>query len=109
MRKNKLWIWGTVILAAVFLVLLFMPRDNQPSPQTRVILEHSHRTYIAPSCFEESNATNFLEEATLQEARDLNYPAESACTEKAFQGNSDSFLVSLLKELGAIEKESNDW
>jgi hypothetical protein len=109
MKKNNLWIWGTVILAAVLLILFFMPRDNQPSPQTRVILEHSHRTYIAPSCFEESNATNFLEESTLQGARDLNYPAESACTERAFQGNRDSFFVSLMKELGIMEKESKDW
>jgi hypothetical protein len=109
MGKNKKWLWISAVIAAVLLVLVFMPRDNQPPPQTRVILEHSHRTYIAYSCFEESNATNFLEEATLQEARELNYPAESACTEKAFQENHDSFFISLMKELGIKEKESEDW
>ncbi|TWT24799.1 hypothetical protein [Planomicrobium sp. CPCC 101110] len=109
MFENKKWLWISSIIAAVLLVLFFMPRDNQPPPQSRVILEHSHRTYIAYSCFEESNATNFLEESTLQEARDLNYPAESACTEKVFQGNRDSFFVSLMKELGIMGKETKDW
>ncbi|TWT02400.1 hypothetical protein [Planomicrobium sp. CPCC 101079] len=109
MGKNKKWLWLCAVVAAVLLVLFLMPRDNQPPPKTRVILEHSHRTYIAYSCFEGSNATNFLEESTLQEARDLNYPAESACTEKAFQGNRDSFFVSLMKELGIMEKETEDW
>ncbi|PSL40373.1 hypothetical protein B0H99_105151 [Planomicrobium soli] len=109
MGKNKKWLWIAAVMAAVLLVLFFMPRDNRPSPQTRVILEHSHRTYIAYSCFEESNATNFLEESTLQEARDLNYPAESTCTENAFQSNRDSFFVSLMKELGIMEKSSKDW
>lgn len=109
MWKNNKWRWVGAIIAAILLVLLLMPRDNEPPAKTRVILEHSHRTYIAYSCFEESDPTNFLEESTLQEAQDLNYPAESACTEKAFEGNNDSFLVSLLKELGIMEKETKDW
>lgn len=86
-----------------------MPRDNGPAPETRVILEHSFHTYIAPSCFEEADATNFLEESTLAEAQELEYPAHSSCTEKAFEGNRDSGFIRLMKELGIMDKESKDW
>ncbi|MGI2328664.1 hypothetical protein [Planococcus sp. YIM B11945] len=109
MRKNKIGIWAALLIAAVLLVLFFMPRDNEPSPSTRVVMDHSVRTYIAPSCFQEADATNFLEDGTLQIARDLDYAPHSECTEKAFKGNRDSMFVNLLKELGIMEKESKDW
>jgi hypothetical protein len=46
----------------------------------RIILEHSFKTYIAPACFEESNATNFLEESTLEVAEEKDYKPHSDCT-----------------------------
>lgn len=107
--KKKITVSVALLVAGVLIALLFLPRDNQPGPSTRVVLEHNYQTYIAPSCFEQANPTNFLEESTLQHARDLNYPPNSECTEKAFQGNNDSRFVSLLKELGVMEKESTDW
>lgn len=107
---KKKTIWAIALLAiAISLLLFFMPRENVPAPESRVILEHSFRTYIAPSCFEQADATNFLEEATLQNAEELNYPPHSACTEKAFEGNRDSGFIRLLKELGIMEKDSQDW
>ncbi len=109
MKQKKIWMIALVLAAAVLLLFFFIPRENTPSPESRVILEHSFRTYIAPSCFEQADATNFLEEATLEQAQELNYPPHSSCTEKAFEGNNDSGFIRLLKELGIMEKESKDW
>ncbi|MDN3428059.1 hypothetical protein QL992_04215 [Microbacterium sp. APC 3898] len=109
MKRRKIWIVVLLLAAAVLLLLFFMPRENVPAPESRVILEHSFRTYIAPSCFEEADATNFLEESTLAKAQELEYPPHSSCTEEAFEGNRDSGFIRLMKELGVMEKESKDW
>ena len=109
MKNKKLGIAAAILIAAALIAMMFMPRSNEPSPNTRVVLEHTHRTYIAPSCFDEADATNFLEDATLADAEQLGYPPHSSCTEASFQGNNDSFFIDLMKELGAIEKESEDW
>lgn len=109
MNNKKLWLWLAVLGVAVVLALLLLPRNNTPSPNTRVVLEHTHRAYIAPSCFEVSDPTNFIEDGTLKKAEELGYPPFSECTEKAFEGNKDSFLVDFLKELGVLEKKSKDW
>lgn len=109
MNKKKLWMLAAVLGAAALIALLLMPRENGPSPNSRVILEHTHRAYIAPSCFEVSDATNFIEDRTLKRAGEIGYPPINECTVKAFEGNNDSFMVDFLKELGFIEKESKDW
>ncbi|MCH4826415.1 hypothetical protein [Planococcus halocryophilus] len=109
MKKKEIWMSALLLAISVLLLLFFLPRENEPAPESRVILEHTYRTYIAPSCFEEADATNFLEEATLEKAQELNYPPHSTCTEIAFAGNRDSGFTRLMKELGIIEKESKDW
>lgn len=109
MTKKTLRAAIIVLAAAALIALLFLPRENLPSPNARVVLEHTYRTYIAPSCFEESDPTNFIEDSTLERARELGYPPDTACTEKAFQGNRDSFFVDFLKEVGIFDKETPDW
>ena len=109
MTKKTVWAAAVILVSAALLALLFLPRANTPSPDARVVLEHTYRTYIAPSCFEESDPTNFIEDSTLEQAHELGYPPDTACTEKAFQGNMDSFFIDFLKELGILEKETSDW
>lgn len=109
MDKKRIGILIGLAAAAALIVFFFLPRENSPSPRTRVILEHTHRTYIAPSCFDEADATNFLEDSTLEKAQELQYPPHSSCTEESFKGNRDSPFISLLKELGIKEKDSPDW
>lgn len=109
MKRSTLFSVLTLALLAIAVIWFFMPQDNEPSTESRVVLEHTHRTFIAPSCFEESEPTNFLEESTLGHARELNYPAHTECTEKAFESNQDSPAVRLMKELGLMEKKQTDW
>ncbi|TAA72030.1 hypothetical protein [Planococcus salinarum] len=109
MQKMNIWVILSILAATAFLIFLFVPRENVPPPNTRVVLEHTYRTYIAPSCFQEADATNFLEESTLAQAKELEYPPHSDCTAEAFKSNNESRFTSILKEFGVIEKESEDW
>ncbi|HSI67195.1 MAG TPA: hypothetical protein VK947_07255 [Planococcus sp. (in: firmicutes)] len=104
MNKKRIGITLVFILVAILLALFFLPRENEPSPNSRVILEHTYRTYIAPSCFESADATNFIEESTLEEAKALNYLPHSDCTNDLFQPTNDSPFINLLKELGIKER-----
>lgn len=109
MNKTRIWAAVAILAAIAFLFFIFVPRENVPPPNTRIVLEHNFRTYIAPSCFQEADATNFLEESTLEHAAELGYPPHSDCTVDAFKGNTESRFTSILKEFGIIEKETEDW
>lgn|SRR5690606_6599777 len=107
--SKKLFVLVPIIIIAVVLISLFIPRDTQPASDTRVILEHTHKTYIAPMCFEGSNATNFIAESTLEEAHSLSYNPHNSCTEDALTAETDSLLVSLLKEMGILDTKWDNW
>lgn len=107
--KKFLTITIIAVIVIIFGLSLVLERNTKPSADTRIILEHTHKTYIAPSCFEESNPTNFLEESTLEKAQTLNYKPSSACTEEALIHKKDRLLISILKEIGIIKKESDEW
>ncbi|MFD2130903.1 hypothetical protein ACFSKI_06580 [Pseudogracilibacillus auburnensis] len=94
-----------MIVGFVFLCLisLIIPKETTPPNDARVILEHTSETYIAPSCFEQADATNFLQEGKLEEAEELSYQAHDDCTKKAFQSEKDSLFMSTLKSIGLIK------
>src|SRR5690625_1056498 len=100
MNKKRI-ILGVFLLAIIVGSLL--PKETKPPKTTRVILEHNEKTFIAPICFEESDPSNFLEETTLENAKDIGYKAHSQCTENALKGERDILIISLLKNLGLIE------
>lgn len=82
MQKNvKVLVVSLILLFIIAVVAFNLLKDDQSN--SRVILDHTHKTYIAPSCFEESDPTNFIEDSTLGEAEELGYPPHSACTQEA--------------------------
>lgn len=97
-----------IIIIVMLAISLLTFRETKPSADTRIILEHTHKTYIAPTCFEDSNPTNFLQESTLEEAQSLNYEPHSTCTKEALMGKKDRFLISILKDIGIVNKEWDD-
>ncbi|MCG7336153.1 hypothetical protein MHZ95_12850 [Sporosarcina sp. ACRSM] len=111
MLKNKALLFILIILVFGIIVLigLLVPKETHPSSDTRVILDHTYKTYIAPVCFEESDPTNFLQESTLEEAENLQYAPHSPCTENALKSENDRLLTSFLKELGIMEKKWDGW
>lgn len=106
--KKKFWLGLLVMMVILIAVSFFVPQETQPPSDTRVVLEHNRHTYIAPPCFENANPTNWLEEATLEEAENLTYPPDGSCTEEAMESEESSLFVSLLKDLGILERKW-DW
>ena len=104
-----LWTIVLVLLGSVILSSFIISRAVIPSPDTRVVLEHTYRTYIAPLCFETADATNFLEESTLGSAQTLDYKPHSSCTEEALESENSSLFISHLKEIGIIDKKRDNW
>ncbi|MBY7143791.1 hypothetical protein KFZ56_12190 [Virgibacillus sp. NKC19-3] len=103
--KKKTWIFILTFIGIILIAGFTIPKETHPSGDTRIILEHNKSTYIAPSCFEQSNPTNYLEDAQLQDAADLNYEANGSCTEDAFESEQDALIISLLKDIGILNKK----
>src|SRR5690625_1827468 len=98
MKKVFFIIIGLSLLVLfVFIVSLFIPYESKPPSSTRVILEHHYGTYIAPPCFEQSETTNYLEDATLRKAYELNYNAHDACTEERLESTQEPIIISFLR------------
>lgn len=97
------------IIAAIILLSILIKIDTPPSNDTRIILEHTYETYIAPPCFEQSDATNFLEESTLEHAEDIGYELHDVCTEDELKEERNSVLIHLLKQMGLLKKQQDTW
>lgn len=109
MHKNRLLLLLTILFSIAVIVSFFIPRETYPSANTRIILEHNKKTYIAPLCFEQSDATNYIEDSTLETAKILNYKPHSSCTQNALKNEKDRLIISLLKDLGVLDKKWDKW
>jgi len=92
-----------VIFVAFFLLVggsFFVEINSVPPNDTRIILEHTNKTYIAPPCFEQAKTTNNLGDSNLGRARALNYQAESSCTEKYFEPERKPIIEVLAEKIG---------
>jgi hypothetical protein len=100
--------FSLVILIIVLGVFFYVPINQTPSDDTRMILDHRTKTYIAPICFEESIASNFLEETTLKKVKETDYEANTKCTEEALKGKKSTLFIMLAEKLGIVESKW-DW
>ncbi len=103
----------TAVIVSVLILMviasLFIPVSVSPPDDTRIILDHDTRTYIAPPCFQNANASNFLEETTLQKALEQNgYRPEGACTSNKLKAKKTSVLQWFLLKTG-MTKGQWDW
>lgn len=109
MSKKSIIVVLLIFIGIMVVISLLISRETKPSPDTRIILEHTYKTYIAPRCFEQSNATNFLQDSTLDEAQYLNYEPHDHCTEIELESIEDSLFISILKDIGVLDKKWDDW
>ncbi|MGG1387993.1 hypothetical protein ABE386_09790 [Brevibacillus brevis] len=103
-RGPLIGICAVVIVAGV----LSIPVEAGPSPDTRIILEHTNKTYISPPCYEQANKTNNLAEADIQKAKELNYQPESSCTANSLAPIKQPIASILAQNLG-IKQSQWDW
>src|SRR5699024_11621096 len=94
MNAGRLIKFIVIVGILCLIISFFIPKETKPSDSTRVILDHHVETYIAPICFEEANASNFLDETTLKQAQEMNYEANSDCTKEALKDRKSTRLNS---------------
>lgn len=109
MKLKKIVVMLLIFIGVIIIASFFIPKETKPSPDTRIILEHTKHTYIAPPCFEQSEVTNNIADGELEQVDSLDYKPSSACTEKALQTEKDSLFISVLKEIGILNKKSDNW
>ncbi|EJL26293.1 hypothetical protein [Brevibacillus sp. BC25] len=105
MKRGLLIGIGAVVVVAG---VLSIPVEASPSPDTRIILEHTNKTYISPPCYEQANKTNNLAEANIQKAQELNYQPESSCTANSLAPIKQPIASVLAANLG-IKQGRWDW
>jgi len=98
-----------IILIGLLIVGFGFEKETKPKGDTRLILEHTYSTYIAPTCFEESGATNYLEDSDLEMAKQLGYEPNDECTEEALQPIKEKIIISILHDLGLLKTEWSTW
>lgn len=104
MKRGLLIGIGAVIVVAG---VLSIPVEAGPSPDTRIILEHTNKTYISPPCYEQANKTNNLAEADIQKAQELNYQPESSCTANSLAPIKQPIASLLAVNLGIKQSQWN--
>lgn len=107
MRKGLIVV-GIVIISLLIIGFTF-EKETKPKEDTRLILEHTYKTYIAPPCFEDSNATNYLEDSDIAMANQLGYEPNDTCTEEALEPIKEKIIISFLHNLGILKTEWSDW
>ncbi|RXZ77835.1 hypothetical protein EBB07_27590 [Paenibacillaceae bacterium] len=91
-----------VLIGALYVIKL--PVD--PPDDTRMVLDHTKRIYIAPPCFETAEATNYLSDSTWKDAKKSNYEPESECTAELMQPKPQSLWQIINQSLGLGPKRS---
>ncbi|MBP1968264.1 hypothetical protein J2Z83_000356 [Virgibacillus natechei] len=108
MQKKKLFVVLLILIASVLIAGFVIPKETHPPSDTRIVLEHNQSTYIAPTCFEEADPSNFLEENTLEHAEEINYEPHDTCTVETLQSEEDRLLISVLKDIGLLDTKWDD-
>ncbi|MFD2670497.1 hypothetical protein [Marinicrinis sediminis] len=106
---KKGWLIGLpAVLVIGMIAAMFIEVETEPPGDTRIILERTHSTYIAPPCFEHAETTNNLSETSLAKAKELHFKPESVCTTDALQPQKQS-LMNLLEQKIGLGKGKWDW
>ncbi len=104
--KKKTQIGILFVLFILIIGALYVPINANPPSDTRMILEHTYKTYIAPPCFGQAEATNNLGESNLGKALELDYKAESSCTEDHLKPVKKPVIQVLAEKIGLV---SGNW
>ncbi|GGI42363.1 hypothetical protein [Mammaliicoccus stepanovicii] len=96
MTKRAMLIVCIVAVVIVILVTV-VPFKQAPSSTTRVVVDHYNKKYAFPNCYKYNEASNYLDEVTLQDAEELNYPPMNKCTEDEIKPKYKSLIQRLIE------------
>ncbi|MFD2115343.1 hypothetical protein ACFSTH_09860 [Paenibacillus yanchengensis] len=105
MRRS--YLIGITIVLLVLIAMVYIPITSKPPKDTRMIVEYTHETYIAPACFEQAEKTNNISEVTLEWLEGKKYKPESACTTEYLQPQKQSIMKIIGQKLGIVNSPWN--
>ncbi|AXF55496.1 hypothetical protein [Salicibibacter kimchii] len=105
-KKDRKLITGMLLTLAALLVGGFViPVDVGAPSDTRTILDHSTQEYVSPSCIDEAEVTNYLQETNYGHALTLDYEPESGCSVDYYQESDVPLIVATLKTIGIVDQK----
>src|SRR5699024_12784959 len=106
--KKGLVIVGILLIGLIVVGFTF-EKETKAKDDTRLIVEHTYKPYIAPPCFEDAEATNYLEDSDIEMATQLVYEPNDTCTEEELALVKEKIIVSFLHDLGIVKTECANW
>lgn len=106
MRFKRMALITGIALAA--LLALFIPISAQPPGETRMVMDETLETYIAPPCFNQAEVTNDLRETDWSAVKQSGYGAESACSAERMMPVKQTLGQLLFQTLG-LSKSPWEW
>src|SRR5699024_6870058 len=107
-KKKGLLIVGILLIGLIGVGFTF-EKETKPNADTRLILEHTYKTYIAPPCFEDTYATYCSEDSDIEMTEQLEYEVNDTCTEIERAPIKDKITVSFLHDLAISKTEMANW
>lgn len=86
----------SILILTVLVVIIFMPFKQEPPSTERVVVDHFNHKYAFPKCYDYEKSSNYLDEVTLKDAEELNYPPMNECSRKEREPKFKSLLQRLL-------------
>lgn len=94
--KKRTIIIIVFVLAAV--LLLVLPLADKTSGSERVIIDNTLHEIVHPSCFDQADLTNYLDEVSYSRATEtLGYTVEDECSKKYLQEDKESVISKIFK------------
>jgi hypothetical protein len=94
MRKKIVWGIITVIVLAV----LLLPLVDKTSGTTRVIVDHTNKEIVAPSCYDQADLTNWIDEMSFGNAlHELEYDIRDECSKEYLKEGKTSVLMRIFE------------
>ncbi|WP_411842366.1 alpha-amylase [Salinicoccus sp. HZC-1] len=90
MKRRSIVILVLILIAVLLLVL---PLADKTSGSERVIIDNTLHEIVHPSCFDQSELTNYIDEVSYSRAtEELGYTVEDACSTQYLQEGKESVI-----------------
>lgn len=94
--KKSTTIVIVLVLAAV--LMLVLPLADKTSGSERVIIDNTQHEIVHPSCFDQADLTNYLDEVSYSRAtEELGYTVEDECSREYLEEGKESVISKILK------------
>ena len=94
---KKVIITVSILIIILIVIATTVPFKQEPSSTTRVVVDHFNHKYAFPNCYDYETASNYIDEVTFKDAKDLGYPPMNKCTEQEAKPKHKTLLKRLIE------------